>query len=92
MNGSGTRVKVVWSIQRGLQRAMLSDSLLNSQSQVVDLIQAAFAPFVRDRGLDWESHVEYVEREGWRENGLRPPMPNTEAEKRWIELDKPVPY
>lgn len=63
-----------------------------SMSQVVDLIQDAFAPYVRDRGLDWESHVEYVDREGWRENGLRPPMPKTDAEKTWIELDKPVPY
>ncbi|EIE26123.1 hypothetical protein COCSUDRAFT_61117 [Coccomyxa subellipsoidea C-169] len=59
---------------------------------VIDLIQDAFAPYVRDRGLDWESHVEWVEREFWRENGMRPPLPNTEAEKKWVELNKPVPY
>jgi len=47
---------------------------------------------VRDRGLDWESHIEYIDRSSWRENGLRPPMPDTDAEKKWIELNKPVPY
>jgi hypothetical protein len=28
----------------------------------------------------------------WRENGMIPPLPNTEAEKEWIRLDKPVPF
>ena len=32
------------------------------------------------------------EREVWRENGLAPPMPGTDAEKYWIEVDKAVPY
>ncbi|BDA43043.1 hypothetical protein COCOBI_04-0530 [Coccomyxa sp. Obi] len=59
---------------------------------VVNKIQNALAPYVHDRGLDWETHVEWMDREGWRENGLRPPMPETEAEKLWKELDKPVPY
>ena len=58
----------------------------------MEALQAAFHPFVRDRGLDWEIHVEWHGRETWRENGLRPPMPDTEAEKLWIKLDKPVPY
>jgi hypothetical protein len=58
----------------------------------VEAIQEAFAPYVRDRGLDWESHIEYIDRSSWRENGLRPPMPDTDAEKKWIELNKPVPY
>ncbi|CAL8470371.1 g9913 [Coccomyxa elongata] len=74
------------------QHLARSYSTAEEAAKVVDLIQDAFAPYVRDRGLDWESHVEYVDREGWRENGLRPPMPKTDAEKTWIELDKPVPY
>ena len=100
-------------------------------------------PYVRDRGLDWEIHIEQVspsflerrqgpsdahassfgnscgsgacdlpllrtspvlrllmrvrcamqhERETWRENGLAPPMPGTDAEKHWIEVDKAVPF
>lgn len=60
--------------------------------QVLNGIQNAFAPYVRDRELDWEIHIEWMEREWWRENGLRPPMPNTDAEKKWVELNRPVPY
>ena len=33
-----------------------------------------------------------MERETWRENGLAPPLPGTDAEKHWAELDKAVPY
>ena len=33
-----------------------------------------------------------MERETWRENGLAPPMPGTDAEKHWAEVDKAVPY
>ena len=39
-----------------------------------------------------EIHIEWHGRESWRENGLRPPMPNTEAEKLWIKLDRPEPF
>lgn len=33
-----------------------------------------------------------MERETWRENGLAPPLPGTDAEKHWAEVDKAVPY
>ena len=33
-----------------------------------------------------------MERETWRENGLPPPLPGTDAEKHWAEVDKAVPY
>ena len=33
-----------------------------------------------------------AERETWRENGLAPPMPGTDAEKHWVEVDKAVPF
>lgn len=59
---------------------------------IVGLIQDAFKPYVQDRGLDWEIHIEEMEREGWRENGMIPPMPNTDAEKLWVKEDKPVEY
>lgn len=59
---------------------------------MVDAIQDAFAPYVRERGLDWESHIEWIDHESWIENGLRPPPPDTDAEKLWIALNKPVPY
>ena len=33
-----------------------------------------------------------IERDLWRENGLAPPMPGTDAEKHWAEVDKAVPF
>ncbi|CAL5219938.1 g1870 [Coccomyxa viridis] len=62
------------------------------EQKVLDGIENAFHPYVRDRGLDWEIHIEQMERETWRENGLAPPMPGTDAEKHWAEVDKAVPF
>ncbi|CAK0786534.1 hypothetical protein CVIRNUC_009747 [Coccomyxa viridis] len=62
------------------------------EKQVLDAIEAAFAPYVKDRGLDWEINIDQAERETWRENGLAPPMPGTDAEKHWAEVDKAVPF
>ena len=33
-----------------------------------------------------------MDRETWRENGLAPPLPGTDAEKHWAEVDKAVPF
>lgn len=32
------------------------------EKQVLDGIEEAFRPFVKDRGLDWEIHIEQMER------------------------------
>ncbi|OZJ04815.1 hypothetical protein BZG36_02358 [Bifiguratus adelaidae] len=55
-------------------------------------LEACFAPFIKERGLDWEFHIEEVERDLWIINGMVAPMPGTEAEKMWIDLNKAVPY
>eukprot|EP00877_Chromochloris_zofingiensis_P014135 jgi/Chrzof1/8976/Cz03g31180.t1 len=62
------------------------------QAQVVQELEEAFAPYVRDRGLDWELHIDEMDRETWRENGLRPPMPDTADERMWKEANRPLPY
>lgn len=41
--------------------------------------------------LTWLAGIQ-MERETWRENGLAPPLPGTDAEKHWVEVDKAVPY
>ncbi|UJR13203.1 hypothetical protein I4U23_000225 [Adineta vaga] len=52
----------------------------------------AIAPFIKDKGYDWEVHVEEVPPEMWRENGLIPPIKYPEIEKEWVRLNKPIPY
>ncbi|KAH7723639.1 hypothetical protein AAVH_08745 [Aphelenchoides avenae] len=58
----------------------------------LDLYEGTIAPFIKERGFDWEVSVELVDRDLWRENGLIPPQPNSEAEKEWKRLNKAVPY
>ncbi|KAI1717708.1 putative oxalocrotonate tautomerase enzyme domain-containing protein [Ditylenchus destructor] len=60
--------------------------------QFMDMYEGKLAPFIKDRGLDWEVAIEIVDRNLWRENGLIPPLTGSEGEKEWIRLDKAVPY
>lgn len=59
---------------------------------VVARLENAYAPYVKDRGFDWELHIEEHDRDLWRENGIVPPPPHSEGEKKWVKLNKAVPY
>jgi phenylpyruvate tautomerase PptA (4-oxalocrotonate tautomerase family) len=52
---------------------------------------AALAPFIRDRGLDWEFHIDETSFELWSIQGIRPPAAGTEDEQRWIAENRPTP-
>lgn len=52
----------------------------------------AMAPFIRDRGFDWELPHGQITFDLWSIQGLRPPPPNSEAEARWIAENKATPY
>ena len=52
----------------------------------------AMAPFIRDRGFDWEFHIDETPFDLWSIQGLRPPPANSEAEARWIAENKATPY
>ncbi|KAI1702475.1 putative oxalocrotonate tautomerase enzyme domain-containing protein [Ditylenchus destructor] len=60
--------------------------------QFMDMYEQKLAPFIKDRGLDWEVAIEIVDRNLWRENGLVPPLSASEGEKEWIRRNKAVPY
>ncbi|KAG2176185.1 hypothetical protein INT43_005419 [Umbelopsis isabellina] len=62
------------------------------KQRAVNGLEEAFRPYVKDRGLDWEIHIEEVPRDTWHLNGLVPPMPNTDAEKEWFKENRAVPY
>jgi len=51
----------------------------------------ALAPFIRDRGLDWEFHIDETPFELWSIQGIRPPAADSEDEKRWIRENRPSP-
>lgn len=52
----------------------------------------ALKPYVADRGYEWESHVENVPHETWNIDGMEPPPPWSEVEKRWAKDNKSSPY
>lgn len=52
---------------------------------------AALTPHIGDRGFDWEFHIDETSFELWSINGMRPPAPDTEDEKRWKAENRPSP-
>jgi phenylpyruvate tautomerase PptA (4-oxalocrotonate tautomerase family) len=51
----------------------------------------ALAPFIRDKGFDWEFHIDETSFELWSIQGFRPPLPDSEDEKRWKAENRPSP-
>ena len=50
------------------------------------------APYVADRGLRWEMHVDETPFGLWTIQGLRPPVPGTPESEKWRKEDKPSAY
>jgi phenylpyruvate tautomerase PptA (4-oxalocrotonate tautomerase family) len=51
----------------------------------------AIAPFVKDRGYNWEFHIDETPFDLWIIQGMRPPRADTEDEKRWLAENRPSP-
>lgn len=52
---------------------------------------AFIVPWVKDRGYDWEFHIDETPFDLWSVQGFYPPREGTEDEKRWIAENKPSP-
>ena len=57
----------------------------------LDLTNKAIGPFVKDRGFNWEFHIDETPFEFWSVQGYRPPPAGSEDEKRWARENKPSP-
>jgi phenylpyruvate tautomerase PptA (4-oxalocrotonate tautomerase family) len=55
-------------------------------------VNQLLTPYLSERGLRWEMHVDETPFSLWSIQGLRPPLPDTSAEKQWIAENKPSPY
>ena len=55
-------------------------------------VEKALAPYIKDRGRDWEIHIDETPFDLWQIQGMPAPPPNSEYEKLWLEQNKPVPY
>ena len=54
-------------------------------------INDVIAPWVKDRGFDWEFHVDETPFGLWSIQGYFPPRQGTEDERRWIAENKASP-
>lgn len=51
-------------------------------------VNKLLAPFIADRGFDWELHVDETPFDLWTIQGYFPPREGTEDEKRWMAENK----
>lgn len=62
------------------------------QAVCMQLVEAKIAPWVRDRGHDWEVHIDETPQALWRTQGLVPPAAGSDGERLWAEKNRAVPY
>ncbi|KAJ7202141.1 putative oxalocrotonate tautomerase [Mycena pura] len=53
--------------------------------------ERALEPFTKARGIDWEIQVTDCDRLLWHENGMAPPLADTEEENIWKQENRAVP-
>ena len=62
-----------------------------ARTRFIGHVTKVLAPFIGDRGFDWEFHIDETSFELWSINGMRPPLADTEDEKRWRTENRPSP-
>lgn len=77
----------VWvdHITRSFKDEELKERFLSAVSRLL-------APLISERGLRWEMHVDERPFSLWTIQGLRPPLPDSPAEKRWVSENGATPY
>lgn len=56
------------------------------------VIEETLAPLVKERGFDWEVHIDETPMDLWRVRGMVPPLPESEMERAWAKENRPIPY
>ncbi|KAK3987481.1 putative oxalocrotonate tautomerase [Cladorrhinum sp. PSN332] len=62
------------------------------EREAVAAINSVLKKHVAEKGYDWEFHVDETPRGLWRVAGIEPPPFQSEAEKKWSELGRPVEW
>ena len=55
-------------------------------------VDEVLTPVLEAKGADWEYAVHETPRDLWKVNGLVPPPTGSEAERKWVELNRPISY
>lgn len=62
------------------------------KGQFLATVKKVLTPFISDRGLRWEMHVDETPFSLWTIEGLRPPPPDTPAEQKWRSENRASAY
>jgi phenylpyruvate tautomerase PptA (4-oxalocrotonate tautomerase family) len=62
------------------------------KGQFLATVKKVLTPFISDRGLRWEMHVDETPFSLWTIEGLRPPPPDTPAEQKWRTENRASAY
>ncbi|GAA5168801.1 tautomerase family protein [Pseudonocardia eucalypti] len=76
---------VVDTIARQMETAEIRAACMASTEQML-------APFVKERGFDWEIHFDETPMDLWRVQGIIPPPAYSDMEKLWAKENRPIPY
>ncbi|MCZ8283542.1 MAG: tautomerase family protein [Aquidulcibacter sp.] len=64
---------------------------VEASRRFIDRINDILKPYVADRGLDWELHIDETPFDYWSINGYYPPRAKTPDEIRWREQNRASP-
>ncbi len=62
-----------------------------TKTRFLEGVQRQLSPFIADRGLRWEMHVDETPFSLWSIQGLRPPVPGTPEGEKWRLDNRPSP-
>lgn len=60
------------------------------QNRFLKAVDKILTPLLEKKGLDWEYFVTESNRDLWKINGMFPPLPGSEMEKKWFEANRPL--
>jgi phenylpyruvate tautomerase PptA (4-oxalocrotonate tautomerase family) len=89
IGGKGVAKFVRISIEQ-IARIMPHDE--DSRRRWLRKIDETLAPHIEQRGFDWEYNIQESSRDLWKTNGISPPPPDSDAEKKWAAENGPSAY
>ena len=68
------------------------DGNTERMNQMMQRITTVAGPLMREKGAQWEVHVNETPFDLWTVQGVKPPQPGSEQEKLWKKENAVVPY
>ncbi|KAB0495766.1 tautomerase family protein [Pseudomonas vancouverensis] len=62
-----------------------------TKQRFLGAVTKLLTPYLSERGLRWEMHVDETPFSLWTIGGVRPPLPGTDDEIRWRSENRPSP-